>query len=96
MPAVSALLQNGADYDAVDGDGNNALHISVRDCNVSIVRELLTESRINAEATNLKGRTPLHELCTHGKDMQAAAIIELFLECKFVNVCLFYWAQRML
>lgn len=30
LGAVQALLQNTADYDSVDGDGNNALHIAVR------------------------------------------------------------------
>lgn len=29
-PAVTALLQNNADYDALDMAGDNALHIAVR------------------------------------------------------------------
>lgn len=29
-PAVTALLQNNADFDAVDVEGDNALHIAVR------------------------------------------------------------------
>lgn len=81
--AVQALLQNGCDYDAVDVDGNNALHIAMRECMLPIVRELLTESRINAEILNLKGRNPLHELCSRGRDQHAASIVELFIECKF-------------
>lgn len=44
------------------------------------MRALLTESSINAEALNLKGRNPLHELCKYRKD-NAATICELFLEC---------------
>lgn len=43
------------------------------------VKTLLTESKINAGAVNLKGRNPLHELCRYGKE-NAAAIFELFLE----------------
>ncbi|XP_059617534.1 rabankyrin-5 [Phlebotomus argentipes] len=78
---VSALLQNGADFDAIDGDGNNALHISVREGHLAVVRELLTESGINAEAMNYKGNNPMHELCRSGKDTTAATICELFLEC---------------
>lgn len=81
LPAVSALLQNGADFDATDNDGNNSLHIAVRESHLNIVRELLTESRVNAEAINLKGRNPLHELCRNGKETVAATICELFLEC---------------
>lgn len=81
LPAVSALLQNGADFDAVDNDGDNALHIAVREGHFSVVKELLTESQINAESINLKGRNPLHELCRSGKDNVAASICELFIEC---------------
>ncbi|KAH8357713.1 hypothetical protein KR084_005483, partial [Drosophila pseudotakahashii] len=81
LPAVSALIQNNADFDAADADGNNALHIAVRCGQFFIARELLTESRVNAEATNLKGRNPMHELCRVVEDNTAALICELFLEC---------------
>lgn len=79
--AVQALLQNSCDYDSVNAEGNNALHISMRECILPVVRELLTESRINAEVVNIKGRNPLHELCRAGRDSVAASICELFLEC---------------
>lgn len=82
VTVVAALLQNGADFDAVDAEANNALHIAVRAGHLSVVRELLTESGVNAEAVNVRGRTPLHELAQAGKDATtAAAIGELFLEC---------------
>ena len=45
-----------------------------------MVRTLLTECTLDAEAVNLKGRNPLHELARCGKD-NAANICELFLEC---------------
>ncbi|CAG9820650.1 unnamed protein product [Phaedon cochleariae] len=78
--AVSALLQNNADQDAVDVENDNALHIAVREGHLNVIRILLTESTIDAEAFNLKGRNPLHELSKYGKE-NAAAICELFLEC---------------
>ncbi|XP_034475641.1 rabankyrin-5 [Drosophila innubila] len=81
ISAVSAMIQNNADFDATDADGNNALHLAVHGGQLAIVRELLTESRVNAEATNAKGRNPLHELCRVGEDNNGAAICELFLEC---------------
>lgn len=81
ISAVCALIQNSADYDATDADGNNALHLAVRGGQILIVRELLTESRVNAEAINLKGRNPMHELCRVVEDNIAATICELFLEC---------------
>ncbi|XP_066251901.1 rabankyrin-5 isoform X2 [Euwallacea similis] len=77
---VLALLQNNADYDAVDKEGDNALHIAVREGHLNVVRVLLTESSIDAECVNIKGRNPLHELCRYGKE-NAATICELFLEC---------------
>lgn len=80
LSSLSALLQNYADYDAGDSDGNNVLHIAVREGHLSVVRELLIESKVNAEAVNLKGCNPMHELCRSGKDNTAAAICELFLE----------------
>lgn len=81
LGAVQALIQNGCDYDSTDGDGNNALHIAMRECVLPVVKELLTESRINAETVNGKGRNPLHELCRCGRDNLAASICELFIEC---------------
>ncbi|XP_030757368.1 rabankyrin-5 [Sitophilus oryzae] len=79
-PAVSALLQNNVDFDAVDVANDNALHIAVREGHLNVVKTLLTESSINAEHVNLKGRNPLHELCYYAKE-NAAAICEFFLEC---------------
>lgn len=79
-PVVSALLANGADCDALNVDGDNSLHVAVREGHLAVVRVLLTESNLDAEAVNLKGRNPLHELCRCGKD-NSAAICELFLEC---------------
>lgn len=64
----------------MNADGDNALHVAVREGHVSVVRTLLTESELDAEAVNLKGRNPLHELARCGRD-NAATICELFLEC---------------
>uniref|UniRef100_A0A1B6G1J7 FYVE-type domain-containing protein n=2 Tax=Cuerna arida TaxID=1464854 RepID=A0A1B6G1J7_9HEMI len=77
---VSALLQNGTDYDATDAEGDNALHVAVREGHLAVVRALLTESRLDAEAVNLKGRNPLHTLARYAKD-NAFTICELFIEC---------------
>lgn len=52
---ASVLLSNGADFAAVDQRGNSALHQAVKEGNLEVVRVLLTESRIDAEATGNKG-----------------------------------------
>ncbi|XP_059490603.1 rabankyrin-5 [Neocloeon triangulifer] len=79
--AASALLQNNADPDATDVDNNNPLHLAVKASNLPVVRALLTESTLDAEAKNLRGQNPLHMLAIYGKDQIASAICELFLEC---------------
>lgn len=57
------------------------IHIfkNLQEGHLSVVRVLLTESRINAEAVNLRGQNPLHVLANYPKD-NAAAIAEMFLE----------------
>ncbi|KDR22440.1 Ankyrin repeat and FYVE domain-containing protein 1, partial [Zootermopsis nevadensis] len=77
---VSALIQNGSDFDAIDSERDNALHIATREGHLSVARALLTESRLDAEAMNIKGRNPLHVLAWYSRD-NAAAICDLFLEC---------------
>ncbi|XP_023713314.1 rabankyrin-5 isoform X2 [Cryptotermes secundus] len=77
---VSALIQNGANFDATDSEGDNALHIATREGHLPVARALLTESHLNAEAVNIKGRNPLHVLARYSRDT-SAAICELFLEC---------------
>lgn len=54
-------------------------YIFLQEGHLSVVRVLLTESRINAEAVNLRGQNPLHVLANYPKD-NAAAIAEMFLE----------------
>ncbi|KAL4223226.1 Ankyrin repeat and FYVE domain-containing protein 1 [Mactra antiquata] len=73
------LLENGVDFDVVDENLDNALHIAVKCGNLNSVRVLLTESSINAEAINAKGQNPLHILGQYGKD-NAAAIFDIFKE----------------
>ncbi|XP_025829118.1 rabankyrin-5, partial [Agrilus planipennis] len=77
---ASGLIQSGIDVDACNHDGDNALHIAVREGHLNVVKVLLTESNIDAEHLNIKGRNPLHELCRCGKE-NAAAICDFFLEC---------------
>lgn len=74
------LLENGIDYDAVDLNSNNALHITCQKGNLATCKVLLTESRITADAVNLRGQNPIHLLAQFGRE-NAAAIFDLFIEC---------------
>ncbi|XP_064612506.1 rabankyrin-5-like [Liolophura sinensis] len=76
----SILLENNINFDALDENNNNALHVAVQLGNLNTVRVLLTESNINAEVTNSRGQNPMHVLGQYGKE-NAAAIFELFREC---------------
>ena len=77
----SILLSNGVDFSVVDNRGNNALHSAVKEGHLDVTRILLTESAINAEATNNKGRNPLHILANFGQTESSVEIFQLFLEC---------------
>ena len=77
----SILLSNGVDYSSADNRGNNALHSAVKEGHLDVTRILLTESSINAEACNNKGRNPLHILANFGRPETSVEIFELFMEC---------------
>jgi len=77
---ASVLLSNNIDFAAVDDDGNNALHVAVKSGNIKTARVLLTESRIDAEVYNVKGRSPFHVLARFC-DNNAVQMFDLFLEC---------------
>lgn len=55
------------------------MHIACREGHLQVVRTLLEESQINAEALTVKCRNPLHELAKYSKE-SSAAICEVFLE----------------
>ena len=77
---ASVLLSNGIDFSAVDEEGNNALHVAVRAGNLRTARVLLTESRVDAEVFNSKGRSVLHVLARFGEE-NVCELFSLFLEC---------------
>lgn len=49
------LLQEGIDFAGLDAKGNNALHVAVQEGHLDVVRVLLTQCHIDAEALNNKG-----------------------------------------
>lgn len=73
-------MENGINFDIVDVNQNNALHIACQKGNLATVKVLLTESRICADAVNNKGQNPIHLLALYGRE-NAAAIFDIFIEC---------------
>lgn len=74
------LLENNINFDIVDTDMNNALHLACQNGNLNSCKVLLSESRISAEALNLRGQNPVHLLAQHGKE-NAHAILDIFMQC---------------
>ncbi|MHA3774687.1 ankyrin repeat domain-containing protein [Verrucomicrobiota bacterium sgz303538] len=72
--SIRTLLKHGANVNAAQGDGMNALHWAV--CRDDLqTAKLLIESGANAKASNRYGVTPLSLACLNGN----AAIAELLL-----------------
>lgn len=76
----SILLENNINFEIADSDLNNALHLACQNGNLNTCRVLLTESRINAKAQNIRGQNPIHLLALNGKE-NAHAILDLFKQC---------------
>ena len=58
LPSIcSILLAEEIDFGAVDNRGNNALHLAVKEGHLQVIRVLLTESQIDAEAINNKSKS---------------------------------------
>lgn len=52
---ISALISGGADFEAVDTGGDNALHVAAKEGHLAAARALLADSDIDAAHANLKG-----------------------------------------
>jgi ankyrin repeat protein len=75
--AVRALLQQGVDINAADGDGSTALHWASHRNDLEVVN-LLLRAGANPNATTDLGVTPLWPACLNGN----AAMVRRLLEAK--------------
>jgi uncharacterized protein len=76
LAAVRALLKQGADVNAAQGDGTTALHWAALNGNAELASMLLFAGANWRAMTRLGGFTPLHLAAQTGAD----AVIELLLE----------------
>ncbi|KAJ3136859.1 hypothetical protein HDU90_002425 [Geranomyces variabilis] len=72
---VTFLLECGADVNAIDLDGNYALHYAVRAKDAELVRLLLSGGRAHAAVPNKKGKRPT-DVC---EDADIKEIIQQYL-----------------
>ena len=71
MGELRALLAEGVDVNAADGNGWTALHLAAREGHVRAVH-MLIEAGADVHATTDRGETPLH-LAVHGRGQSEAA-----------------------
>ncbi len=72
-----ALLQQGIDVNAPQGDGSTALHYAAYGDNLAMA-QMLIRAGARADAANDLGSTPLHLACNNG----SAAMVDLLLAAK--------------
>ncbi|KAJ3156714.1 Ankyrin repeat domain-containing protein 22 [Geranomyces michiganensis] len=72
---VTFLLESGADVNAIDLDGNYALHYAARARDAELVRLLLSGGRAHAAVPNKKGKRPA-DVC---EDEDIKGIIQQYL-----------------
>jgi ankyrin repeat protein len=62
---VKVLLEQGANINLTDKNGQNALHIALQNSEVNMrIIKLLIDKGIDVETKDKKGRTPLHFCCS--------------------------------
>jgi ankyrin repeat protein len=66
LQVACVLVDNGADVNMKDSEGNTALHLAAKEGKVDAVR-FLVERESSISASNNKGDTPLHVAAKNGK-----------------------------
>jgi len=79
--AVRALLKQGADVNASQGDGMTALHWAVMHGDTSLTRTLLTAGAKVTAATRLDAYTPLLVAAMNGSAEEVAILLEAGASC---------------
>ena len=76
------LMYPGIDVNAVDDNGNTALHLSACAKARLAVNILLHEKRVDKNVKNIEGLTPIHAAILDGDE----EIIDMFIRCREVEV----------
>lgn len=59
VDTVRSLIEQGADKDAVNDDGDRPLHVPIKNGQLKIIK-LLLEMGADVDAPDKSGKTPLH------------------------------------
>ncbi len=75
VPAVRALLAQGADPNSVDPRGNSALYMALQHHALGVARLLLAQRSIRIDQANPEGETALMIACLRGDDALARTLL---------------------
>ena len=102
---VEALVENGADVNKANNDGNTPLHYLARclaeseenkQIQMRVIRKMV-EVGANVDAQNYLGETPLHIACFLGNKIVTRILLEAFAEPNAITkqgeTCLHYSVQ---
>ncbi|EPE33351.1 Ankyrin repeat-containing protein [Glarea lozoyensis ATCC 20868] len=78
---VKNLLNNGADLEARNGEGQTPLHIATLNHNLEVIK-VLFGAGINVEAKDNKRTAPIHYAADSGKELIVRLLVNRLLEMK--------------
>ncbi|CZR51765.1 uncharacterized protein PAC_01642 [Phialocephala subalpina] len=76
-PAVDLLIRQNAGVSYCDHDQTTTLHVAAQSGNSEIVKQVLKQNKIDVNAENERGLTPLHFACMPLTSCETSAILEL-------------------
>ena len=85
LSIIHSLLIKGANQNAVDNEGNNALHLAVKDDREGSRIASLTYLGIDVNATNNEGKTPLHFAISNLNSESVKALLDGNADPLFVD-----------
>lgn len=77
VEVVKALVKEGADIQDLNGSGQNALHLTSKHNNMSVLHYLLGLRNIDLSEEDNEMKTPLHYTAVHGNFKALRAILRL-------------------
>lgn len=72
---IRSYLNDDVDVNSTDKEGDTALHVACRKCDIVLAQLLLSIDNVNVNIQNKKGHTPLHEAARFGATDIVSALL---------------------